>query len=144
MSNQDHVVCPACGAINRVPAARRGEGPSCGTCRAKLFPHTPIDVDSAKFDRHLAHDGVPLLVDVWAVWCGPCQSMAPQFARAAELLAPSVRLLKVNADENQALSQRYGIRGIPALLLFKDGQLAAQTAGAMDAGRIVDWTRSHL
>jgi len=144
MTSPGHVVCPSCGAINRVPPDRAADGASCGSCKAKLFAHVPVDVDGAGFDRHLTKDGLPLLVDVWAPWCGPCRSMAPQFQRAAEMLEPDVRLLKLNADDNPAISARYGIRGIPALLLFKGGQLKAQTAGAMDTGGIVAWTRSHL
>lgn len=144
MSESRHIVCPGCGAINRIPADRPAEQARCGTCKSPLFTGAPVAVDGAGFDRHAAKNDVPVLVDVWAPWCGPCRSMAPQFERAAQMLEPSVRLLKLNADENPEISARYGIRGIPALLLFRGGQLVAQTAGAMDAGRIVGWVQKHL
>jgi thioredoxin 2 len=144
MTDSQHIVCPACGAINRVPADRPAEAAHCGTCKAKLFSGGPLTVDAAGFERHTTKNDIAVLVDVWADWCGPCRSMAPQFERAAQMLEPSVRLLKLNADENQEISARYGIRGIPALLLFRGGKLAAQTAGAMDANRIASWVRSHL
>jgi len=137
-------VCPHCGAVNRVPTDRPAAAAACGSCKAKLFAGAPLEVGTASFDRHLARDELPLLVDVWAPWCGPCRSMAPQFQRAAGMLEPEMRLLKVNADEEAAISARYGVRGIPALLLFKRGRLVAQTAGAMDAGGIAAWARSHL
>jgi thioredoxin 2 len=143
-NHANHVVCPACGAINRVPGDRAPDAAKCGACKAGLFAGEPVAVDSASFDRHVARNDIPVLVDVWAPWCGPCRSMAPQFERAAQLLAPDVRLLKLNADDEPAVAARYGVQGIPALLLFKNGRLAAQTAGAMDATRLVDWTRSHL
>jgi thioredoxin 2 len=144
MSQSKHVVCPACGAINRVPTDRSADAANCGSCKAKLFAGGPVEVDEAAFDRHVARNDIPVLVDVWAPWCGPCRSMAPEFERAAGLLAPDVRLLKPNADEQPSVAARYGVQGIPALLLFKDGRLRAQTAGAMNATRLVDWTRSNL
>lgn len=144
MAEARHIVCPACGAVNRVPMDRPALAAACGACKGKLFAGAPREVGAAEFDRHLSHDGLPLLVDVWAPWCGPCRTMAPQFHRAAGMLEPEMRLLKVNADEQPAISSRYGIRGIPALLLFKGGQLVAQTAGAMEAGGIAAWARSKL
>lgn len=144
MSDPRHIVCSACGAVNRVPPERPASAAICGLCKAKLFTGAPIDADAASFERHLKRDDIPLLVDVWAPWCGPCKAMAPQFARAAQMLEPEIRLLKVNADEQPAISARYGVRGIPAMLLFKGGNLAAQTAGAMDANGIAAWARSHL
>jgi thioredoxin 2 len=144
MADSKHIVCPNCGAINRVPGDRAATGANCGTCKAKLFAAKPLAVNAASFDRHTARNDIPVLVDVWAPWCGPCRSMAPQFERAAEILEPDVRLLKLNSDEEQAISARYNIRSIPTMLLFKDGKLKAQTAGAMDATRIAAWARSNL
>jgi thioredoxin 2 len=144
MSQSKHIVCPQCGAINRVPDDRQATAASCGTCKSKLFAAKPLAVDGAAFDRHTAKNDIPVLVDVWAPWCGPCRSMAPQFERAAEILEPDVRLLKLNSDEEQAISARYHISSIPTMLLFKDGKLKAQTAGAMDATRIAAWTRANL
>ena len=139
-----HIVCLACGAVNRMPSDRPAEEANCGACKARLFTGSPVEVDSAEFDRHLARNTIPLLVDVWAPWCGPCRTMAPEFQRAAGMLEPQIRLLKVNADEQPQISTRYGIRGIPALLLFRNGHLASQTAGAMNADQIVAWARSNL
>ena len=144
MSESKHIVCPRCGAINRVPGDRRATAANCGTCKSRLFAAKPLEVDAASFERHTGKNDIPVLVDVWAPWCGPCRSMAPQFERAAQMLEPDVRILKLNSDEEQAISARYGIRSIPTMLLFKDGKLKAQTAGAMDAGRIVAWTRANL
>ena len=144
MSEPKHIVCPSCGGINRVPGDRSAAPAHCGTCKAKLFGGEPLAVDIAAFDRHTAKNDIPVLVDVWAPWCGPCRSMAPQFARAAKTLEPDVRFLKVNADEQPAISARYNIRSIPTMLLFKNGRLAAQTAGAMDAERIAAWARANI
>lgn len=144
MSDGTHIVCPSCGAINRIPNGRSPAEAACGTCKNRLFAAHPAEVDTAAFERHVAKGDLPVLVDVWAPWCGPCRSMAPHFERAAGLLEPEMRLLKVNADEEPAISARYNIRGIPTMLLFKGGRLVAQTAGAMDANGIVNWVRSHL
>ncbi len=138
-----HVVCPHCGAVNRVSPERPALQAVCGGCKAKLFDGTPVAVDAAGFERHLRSDDIAVLVDVWAPWCGPCRTMAPNFARAAAILEPEMRLLKLNSDENPAISARYGVRGIPALLLFKGGKLAAQTAGVMTATQIAGWARQN-
>jgi thioredoxin 2 len=143
MTEPKHIVCPACGAINRIPGHRSPAEAHCGTCKAGLFVGAPVAVDAAGFDRHSTRNDVDVLIDVWAPWCGPCRTMAPEFERAARMLEPDVRLLKLNADENPEISARYDIRGIPALLLFRNGRLRARTAGAMDANRIAAWARSQ-
>ena len=129
MTESRHIVCPSCGAINRVPGDRSAQTAHCGSCKADLFAGKPVAVDGAGFERHTGKNDVAVLVDIWAPWCGPCRSMAPQFERAAQVLEPDVRLLKLNADENPEISARYGIRGIPALLLFKGGKVAEQIVG---------------
>ncbi|HEY7643863.1 MAG TPA: thioredoxin TrxC [Hyphomicrobiales bacterium] len=144
MSKTRQIVCGACGRINRVPAERPAEAARCGACHKPLFTAHPVEVGEAGFERHLAHDGIPILVDVWAPWCGPCRTMGPMFERAAASLEPEVRLLKLNADEVPGASARFGIRSIPTLLLLRDGQLIARNSGVMNASQIVDWTRSHL
>jgi thioredoxin 2 len=144
MSATRNIVCPHCAATNRVPTARPAREARCGGCHGALFDGHPVAVDGARFARHRAANDIAVLVDVWAPWCGPCRTMAPMFERAAASLEPEVRLLKLNADEEQQVSAEYGISGIPALLLFRGGELIARTAGAMDANRIVAWTRQQL
>jgi thioredoxin 2 len=116
----------------------------CGGCHAALFDGQPVAVDEARFERHLQHDGIPILLDVWAPWCGPCRSMAPMFQRAAGVLEPKVRLLKLNSDESPRISAQLGVRGIPALYLFRNGRTLAQTAGSRDTNAIVGWVHAHL
>jgi len=139
-----NVPCPHCATANRVLAARLADGPRCGSCKSPLFEGRPVELDGAAFRRHVAHSGLPLVVDFWAPWCAPCRTMAPVFERAARMLEPRARLAKVNTDEEQALAGALGIRGIPTLALFKGGQEVARTSGAMDESRLVAWVRSHL
>jgi len=144
MTDAATLVCPQCGAVNRLPAARPALQARCGSCHAALFDGHPAEVDEAGFARHLQHDGIPVLLDVWAPWCGPCRAMAPMFARAAAVLEPHVRLIKLNADTAPRVSTELGVRGIPAMFLFSGGRTIAQTAGARDANAIVSWVREHL
>jgi thioredoxin 2 len=137
-----HIVCPSCSAINRVPAAR-ALAAKCGTCHNKLFTGQPAQVDGKGFERHIARNDIPVVVDFWAPWCGPCVAMAPAYERAAAELEPEFRLLKVNADDEQQLMARFGIRSIPTIMLFSQGRVVAQSAGAMNTSGIVAWVRSH-
>ncbi|HET7754322.1 MAG TPA: thioredoxin TrxC [Anaeromyxobacteraceae bacterium] len=139
-----HVVCPHCETVNRVDSARIGESPTCGNCRNPLFFSKPVELTEPSFDKQVARSDVPLLVDFWAPWCGPCKSMAPQFVEAAAQLEPHVRLAKVNTDEEQNLAARFGIQSIPTLALFRGGSEVARQAGALGVADIVRWTRSHL
>ena len=138
------IVCPNCHAPNRVPSARLSEGPTCGKCRQVLFTGKPLQLGVDNFDSHLKRSELPLLVDFWAPWCGPCQVMAPQFERAAGELEPRVRLAKVNTQVEPTLAQRHDIRSIPTMVLFDHGRELARQSGAMAAADIVRWARSHL
>jgi len=144
MSDGRKIVCVNCGKTNRLPAERAPAAARCGSCHQPIFNGRPIEIDEAAFSRHVANSDVPLLVDVWAPWCGPCRSMAPMFERAAQQLEPNVRLLKLNSDTAPNVSSQLGISGIPTLLLMKGGREISRTSGVMDAQQIVAWTMARL
>ena len=133
------VVCPHCDTINRVPADRLGNMPRCGKCRTALFEGRPASLSEARFRRHLSHSGIPLLVDFWASWCGPCRTMAPEFEAAARALEPRMRLAKVSTEEAPGLAAELRISSIPMLALFARGREVARQAGAMPARQIIEW-----
>ncbi len=138
------LACPHCAAMNRVPVTRLGEQPQCGRCHAPLFTGAPLALGEADFDRHALRSTLPLLVDFWAPWCGPCLQMAPHFQQAAPLLEPALRLAKVDTDASPGLGNRFGIRSIPTMVLLRDGVEVARQAGAMTREQIVQWARAQL
>ena len=144
MTDSVHIVCPHCQSINRVPAAKLDDQPNCGRCQRPLFTGEPIELNSATFARQAQRSDIPLLVDFWAPWCGPCKMMAPQFQQAARLLEPKVRLAKVNTEAEPQLAAQFGIRSIPTLVLFRGGREFARQAGAMGAQDIVRWVSAQL
>ncbi len=144
MSQSLHLVCPACDAVNRIPAERLNAAPKCGKCHAPVFQGGSVGLDEARFQRHISRSDIPVLVDFWADWCGPCHMMAPAFEEAARRLEPRVRLVKLNTEQAQNLSMQLGIRSIPTLVLFKGGKEVDRVSGAMDPSRLVNWVSPHL
>ena len=133
------LVCPSCTAVNRVPDSRLAERPNCGKCHHPLLPGKPVDLTGANFDKLINRSGLPVVVDFWASWCGPCKMMAPVFVQTASELGARALFVKVETEAEQALAARFGIRSIPTLALFRNGQEIARQAGAMDGATLKRW-----
>lgn len=139
-----HIVCPHCDAVNRIPADKPAQAAKCGRCHRAIFEGKPVDVDTVRLEKHIRDNDIPVVVDFWAPWCGPCRMMAPTYARVAAQLEPTVRLLKVDTQNNPAAAETYNIQAIPTLMLFRGGRSVDRLSGALDERSLQQWIIRHV
>ena len=138
------IMCPSCGGLNRVADEKLNGEPTCGKCKAPLFTGKPIEMTGEQFMRAYQKTDLPLIVDFWAPWCGPCQGFAPTFSQAAKQFEPRARFVKINTEAEQQMGSQFNIRSIPTLAIFKGGQEVTRMSGAMDLGGLTQWLNQHL
>ncbi|MDH5370002.1 MAG: thioredoxin TrxC [Gammaproteobacteria bacterium] len=146
MSEKIHIVCPHCDSTNRLPAEKlstHNQSAKCGKCKNTLFTGEVLELNASNFSKHISNNDIPVLVDFWAPWCGPCKMMAPIFSQAAQHLQPNIRVAKVNTEAEQQLAAQFQIRSIPTLTIFKNGKEIARTAGAMDLQNLTNWVKQN-
>ncbi len=139
-----HIVCPHCNITNRIPSEKLANKPICGKCKKPLFFAKPLELNTTNFTSHISKNDIPVVVDFWAEWCGPCKMMAPMFAQATTQLEPKVRMAKVNTEQEQNIAAQFNIRSIPTLIIFKHGKEIARQSGAMDSQSLIQWVNQHL
>jgi thioredoxin 2 len=139
-----HIVCPHCMSVNRIPTEKDARAAKCGRCHQPLFTGRPVPASAKSFMAHIERNDIPVLVDFWAPWCGPCKAMAPIYERVCSEFEPDVRFLKVDTESEPGLAARYDIRSIPTLMLFQKGNVVVRQAGAVDAQTLRSWLRRHL
>ncbi len=144
MSDTKHIVCPSCDATNRIPIDKITADPSCGKCHKPLFIQHPVVLNTDNFQKHINRNDIPVVVDFWAPWCGPCKMMAPAFEQASAELSPQVRLAKLNTEDEQTIGAQMNVRSIPTMIMFKNGREVARQAGAMSTADIKSWVGNYI